>query len=79
LFLIDSTGYARIILALISIYFMPTNYKIACTCYVVSALLDAFDGHAARTFNQSKIIFNGCCNTLVVYELLMYCFNYFIK
>lgn len=35
---------------------MPTNYKIACTCYVVSALLDAFDGHAARAFNQSKII-----------------------
>lgn len=34
---------------------MPTNYKIACTCYVVSALLDAFDGHAARAFNQSKI------------------------
>jgi len=52
------TGYARIILALISIYFMPTNYKIACTCYVVSALLDAFDGHAARAFNQSKIIVN---------------------
>lgn len=35
---------------------MPTNYKIACTCYVISALLDAFDGHAARAFNQSKII-----------------------
>lgn len=34
---------------------MPTNYKVACTCYVISALLDAFDGHAARLFNQSKI------------------------
>lgn len=56
-FILDlfSTGYARVILALISIYFMPTNYKVACTCYVVSALLDAFDGHAARAFNQSKI------------------------
>lgn len=55
LIFINSTGYARIILAFISIYFMPTNYKIACTCYVVSALLDAFDGHAARAFNQSNI------------------------
>lgn len=52
---IDFAGYARIILAIISIYFMPTNYKVACTCYVISALLDAFDGHAARLFNQSKI------------------------
>lgn len=42
------TGYARIVLAIISFYFMPTNYIIACVCYVVSALLDAFDGHAAR-------------------------------
>jgi len=53
-FLLDSIGYARIILAVVSIYFMPTNYKIACSCYVISALLDAFDGHAARAFNQSK-------------------------
>lgn len=59
------TGYARIILALISIYYMPTNYKIACTCYVVSALLDAFDGHAARAFNQSK---NSHCKTLNMYK-----------
>jgi len=51
--LLDSIGYARIILAVVSIYFMPTNYKVACSCYVISALLDAFDGHAAR-FNQSK-------------------------
>jgi len=54
LFLLDFIGYARIILAVVSIYFMPTNYKVACSCYVISALLDAFDGHAARAFNQSK-------------------------
>lgn len=47
------TGYARIILALISFYFMPTNYVLAVWCYLTSALLDAFDGHAARHFNQS--------------------------
>ena len=46
-------GYARVILALISFYYMPTNYVLAVVCYVTSALLDAFDGHAARYFNQS--------------------------
>lgn len=46
-------GFARVILAVISFYFMPTNYVIAIWCYVISALLDAVDGHAARYFNQS--------------------------
>ncbi|KAK9503939.1 hypothetical protein O3M35_010392 [Rhynocoris fuscipes] len=32
---------------------MPTNYTIAGICYIISGLLDAFDGHAARHFNQS--------------------------
>ncbi|XP_077298509.1 phosphatidylinositol synthase [Arctopsyche grandis] len=53
LFVPNLIGYARIILALISFYFMPTNCVLACTCYVVSGLLDAVDGHAARYFNQS--------------------------
>lgn len=46
-------GYARIVLAVVSFYYMPSNYVVAVWCYVVSALLDAFDGHAARHFNQS--------------------------
>lgn len=33
---------------------MRTNYVIAGWCYIVSALLDSVDGHAARHFNQSK-------------------------
>lgn len=33
---------------------MQTNYIIAGWCYIISALLDAIDGHAARAFNQSK-------------------------
>lgn len=53
IFVPNIIGYARIVLAIISFYFMPTNYIIACTCYIVSALLDAFDGHAARYFDQS--------------------------
>ncbi|KAJ9578385.1 hypothetical protein L9F63_005391 [Diploptera punctata] len=53
LFVPNIIGYGRIVLALISFYFMPTNYAIACWCYIISGLLDAFDGHAARYFNQS--------------------------
>ena len=48
------SGFGRVILAIISFYFMPTHCVLACVCYVTSALLDAIDGHAARYFNQSK-------------------------
>lgn len=48
------SGYARIVLAVISFYFMQTNYIVAGWCYIISALLDAIDGHAARAFNQSE-------------------------
>lgn len=53
LFVPNIIGYGRVILALISFYFMPSNYIIASSCYIISALLDAVDGHAARYFNQS--------------------------
>lgn len=48
------SGYGRIVLAIIAFYFMQTNYVIAGWCYIISALLDAVDGHAARAFNQSE-------------------------
>ncbi|XP_051160856.1 CDP-diacylglycerol--inositol 3-phosphatidyltransferase [Leptopilina boulardi] len=53
IFVPNIIGYGRVILALISFYFMPTHHVIASWCYITSALLDAFDGHAARYFNQS--------------------------
>ena len=53
LFVPNLIGYARIFLALLSFWFMPTNHVMAGWCYILSGLLDAFDGHAARTFNQS--------------------------
>ncbi|XP_045770422.1 CDP-diacylglycerol--inositol 3-phosphatidyltransferase [Maniola jurtina] len=53
LFVPNIIGFARVVLAIISFYFMPTHCVLACTCYITSALLDAFDGHAARMFNQS--------------------------
>ena len=33
--------------------FMPTSYVAAGWCYILSAGLDAFDGHAARALDQS--------------------------
>ena len=48
------TGYVRIVLAILSFYFMPTDYIMAASTYLLSGLLDAFDGHAARYFGQSK-------------------------
>ncbi|KAG6461443.1 hypothetical protein O3G_MSEX012641 [Manduca sexta] len=53
LFVPNIIGFARVILAIISFYYMPTHCVLACTCYITSALLDAIDGHAARYFNQS--------------------------
>lgn len=53
-FTVYFSGYARIFLAIVSFYFMQTNYIVAGWCYIISALLDAIDGHAARAFNQSK-------------------------
>lgn len=53
LFIPNIIGYARVALAVISFYFMPTNYVVSSWCYIISVLLDALDGHAARKFNQS--------------------------
>ncbi|XP_071402048.1 CDP-diacylglycerol--inositol 3-phosphatidyltransferase [Centroberyx affinis] len=53
LFVPNLIGYARIVLALLSFYLMPCCPVSAVFCYLLSALLDAFDGHAARALNQS--------------------------
>ena len=46
-------GYGRIGLALLSLWFMPTNHIAASLCYILSGLLDAVNGSAARVFDQS--------------------------
>lgn len=46
-------GYARVILAGISLYYMRDNPRVCTVLYGISCLLDAFDGMAARRFNQS--------------------------
>nr|SVE75343.1 EOG090X0BWK [Daphnia dolichocephala] len=53
LFVPNLIGYARVILGIGSLYFMPSNYALAASLYILSGFLDAFDGHAARILNQS--------------------------
>ena len=51
------SGYVRIILAIMSFYYMPHDYVKAASCYLLSGFLDAFDGHVARMFNQVGVGF----------------------
>ena len=54
LFVPNLIGYARIVLMIIAFYYMtnPEQYTVTVACYMLSQLLDAFDGHAARILNQ---------------------------
>ncbi|KAI5194533.1 CDP-diacylglycerol-inositol 3-phosphatidyltransferase PIS [Aureobasidium subglaciale] len=52
LFVPNLIGYVRIVLAIVSLYFMPVHPRRCSALYVVSCLLDALDGYAARRFNQ---------------------------
>ncbi|XP_038619163.1 CDP-diacylglycerol--inositol 3-phosphatidyltransferase [Tachyglossus aculeatus] len=52
LFVPNLIGYARIVFALIAFYFMPCCPLTASSFYLLSGLLDAFDGHAARALDQ---------------------------
>ncbi|PAA57264.1 hypothetical protein BOX15_Mlig028156g2, partial [Macrostomum lignano] len=53
LFVPNLIGYARILLAILACYYMPFDHVRATWAYLLSGLLDAFDGHAARLLNQS--------------------------
>ncbi|KID75831.1 CDP-alcohol phosphatidyltransferase, partial [Metarhizium brunneum ARSEF 3297] len=48
-----SLGYIRIVLAIASLYYMPVHPRTCSVLYSISCLLDAFDGYAARIFEQS--------------------------
>lgn len=48
-----TSGYARIILALTSLYYMPLHPRTCSFLYSFSCILDAADGLAARRYNQS--------------------------
>uniref|UniRef100_A0A914E4K8 CDP-diacylglycerol--inositol 3-phosphatidyltransferase n=1 Tax=Acrobeloides nanus TaxID=290746 RepID=A0A914E4K8_9BILA len=53
LFYPNLIGYARIVLALLAFFYMPSSPWCASIAYFLSAFLDAFDGHLARMYNQS--------------------------
>ncbi|RVX72960.1 hypothetical protein B0A52_03313 [Exophiala mesophila] len=53
LFLPNVIGYARVILAIASLYYMPLHPRTCSGLYSISCLLDAADGIAARRYNQS--------------------------
>ena len=53
LFVPNLIGYARVILASISLYFMRDNPRVCTVLYGVSCLLDVFEGMLARRLDQS--------------------------
>jgi CDP-diacylglycerol--inositol 3-phosphatidyltransferase len=53
LFYPNIIGYARIVLAIASLYYMPLHPRTCSFLYSVSCLLDALDGYAARIYEQS--------------------------
>lgn len=54
LFIPNIIGYIRILLLAYSFYHILSDYKLALASYLLSCLLDAFDGLAARMFDQSS-------------------------
>nr|CAG4652109.1 EOG090X0BWK [Triops cancriformis] len=53
IFVPNLIGYARVVLNLLALFLMPLCHCWAAWLYIIAGLLDAFDGHAARLFNQS--------------------------
>ena len=49
------TDYLRVVFAFASFYYMPSDPVKASILYIVSGLLDAFDGYMARLLNQGKV------------------------
>lgn len=62
LFIPNIIGYTRVILAASSLYFMRWHPKYCTWLYIVSCLLDAFDGMAARRFSQSNSLYSLHCS-----------------
>ncbi|KAG5646664.1 hypothetical protein DXG03_002654 [Asterophora parasitica] len=54
LFVPNLIGYARVLLAGLSLHFMSYHPKYCTLAYVVSCLLDAVDGQAARALGQTS-------------------------
>ncbi|EGD77077.1 CDP-diacylglycerol-inositol 3-phosphatidyltransferase [Salpingoeca rosetta] len=55
LYIPNLIGFARVALLIASLFFMTSNPYVAMSLYWLSAFIDAFDGMAARHFNQCTI------------------------
>ncbi|VDK33363.1 unnamed protein product [Taenia asiatica] len=69
-------GYARILLLLYACWYMSTDPVRAVVSYLLSALLDAVDGHVARLLNQSTkfgaaldMLSDRCTTTCLLFTL----------
>ncbi|KAI8923665.1 phosphatidylinositol synthase [Entophlyctis helioformis] len=54
LFIPNLIGYTRVLLWLLSLFYLNTDPLLAMGYYGASCLMDALDGHAARLYNQSS-------------------------
>lgn len=54
LFVPNIIGYIRVVLCLVSLYYMPSDPLKTVVLYITSAGLDAVDGYAARYFHQES-------------------------
>lgn len=54
LFVPNLIGYLRIILLIISSYYITSNHRFGLAIYLLSCSMDAVDGFAARLLNQSS-------------------------
>lgn len=53
LFVPNLIAYARIVVVLVFLYYMPINYVLSVSLYSVSVFLDFVNSYAAHFFNQS--------------------------
>lgn len=86
LYIPNLIGYFRIITAVISFLLMPSHPVATLIFYGISGFLDAFDGYAARKFNQGTrfgavldMVTDRCATTsLIVYLAVLYPRYFFI-
>lgn len=79
LFVPNLIGYGRIILVLVSFYYMPFNPWMAGITYLLSGFLDAFDGWSARKLKQGTsfgaaldMITDRCSTTCLIMVLCVF-------
>ncbi|KAJ9160657.1 CDP-diacylglycerol--inositol 3-phosphatidyltransferase [Coniochaeta hoffmannii] len=77
LFMPNLIGYARIVLAVVSLWYMPLHPRTCSGLYSVSCLLDALDGYAARYLDQSTSF--GACLDMVIDRCATTCLLVFLS